>query len=665
MVLIAAPASEANRDSQPERVDSNEPELAKPLFLGISGSLVDDGPLNHGSLHDGTRDAEPATEYLEEKSNESEATAELIEEELPPAKLQIAAGPLIGLTLGMIAAGGITLMALWPADSLTPQAAKETAAPNTATPETSNLSNVLAPNNQVDDQLADEQQMVDQEALSAKSPNQSTRQQSLPANQRIIDDGSNIESQPDQFAKLPNTPKKAVPNPDEEFNDKLGVQEDADVTDSQFEVEAPTAHVAMKPKLASNAPSAAKFDPLDYDPTSIDMVLHTDAQEASMKKPAVEQIALLPINERPTQADQLAPAKPAVEANQAINVSLITDSSAAIGNTGRTATEQLAMPIPKIDLKKIPLATAINLLSELSGAPITLDPISLKHAGIDARRKVSMAGEGISLGEVLASTLKTVRLDYRTEGKHVVTFRSGVEQPKKSAHNLADLAIPSVAELERILSQIGPTRIANQGIEISKQGTCQFEASRSTHYEFILLTERLRLARGLQPQSKYPRRLLSSEPRLAQLATALEHRTTFSFVMPTTLRKIFEHWSQATGLTILVDWQSLAKAELNPQSTLTTSVTQRTWTEAFDGTLNRIGLAWAPIDQQTIWITSLEREANTHYVEFYPGLSESIASIILDQQPQATVTYDRPSRTTIVRGNTAAQRTAYKLWLEQ
>lgn len=640
MVQIVAPVSKQDQESHEARVDSNQPDLTKPIFLGLSDSLVAD-EFSY---------TEPEEQQAEKLLGESEYPAEPVEEELTPTKLHVAAGPLIGLTLGMIAAGSITLFALWPSDNLVAQAVEEEIAKPTTTAETG----IELTEQELSVETTDQTQtvQVNKPAIDAGikaepiettvdvSTNPGSNTKSKASDQAAVEP---LPIDPSPVAQLPvdQTPTKELP------------------------ADEPTVRVAMKTDPAINDRPAPKFDPLDYDPTSIDMVLHSKTKDSELEEPAIDQIALLPPNERRTQADQFLPARPKSDAKQAISVSLISNGPEFDSKQESSAAERLAMPIPKIDLKKIPLATAINLLSELSGAPITLDPISLKQAGIDARRKVNVNGEGISLGEVLSATLKTVRLEYQAAGSDVVTFRPGVEKSQSTTHKLADLVGSNVSVLESLLTQIGPSAIAAKGIEISDNGTLMVDAPRGEQYELILLTERLRLARGLQPQSKYPRRLLSSEPVFAQLATALEHRTTFSFVTPTSLRQVLEHWSQATGLTILVDWQSLAEVDLNPQSLLTASANQRTWIEALDGILEPLGAAWSPVDRQTIWISTSERNANSESVEFYPGLSEAQSGILSREQPQAKVAYDAASRSTIVRGNSAAQRSAYALWLQK
>lgn len=94
-----------------------------------------------------------------------------------------------------------------------------------------------------------------------------------------------------------------------------------------------------------------------------------------------------------------------------------------------------------------------------------------------------------------------------------------------------------------------------------------------------------------------------SKPK-ALLQSVLDQPVTFTFSEWTPLVKIHRQWQRIFGLTILIDWEALAKAGLQPSSQIRCSVVQRPLGEALTATLGELGLTWIAIDDRTIQITT-------------------------------------------------------------
>jgi hypothetical protein len=133
----------------------------------------------------------------------------------------------------------------------------------------------------------------------------------------------------------------------------------------------------------------------------------------------------------------------------------------------------------------------------------------------------------------------------------------------------------------------------------------------------LIFCERLRLARGQQLRSRYPAALLSAEPAYQQLAAKLNEKTTFTFLPWSRLADVVRHWEDTSGLTILVDWSSLAEAEMSPSSPIACSANHRNWSDVLDGSLEPIDLAWWPVNKDTIQITTAEAIDDVQRIEFY------------------------------------------------
>ena len=155
------------------------------------------------------------------------------------------------------------------------------------------------------------------------------------------------------------------------------------------------------------------------------------------------------------------------------------------------------------------------------------------------------------------------------------------------------------------------------------------EQSDSVSRQIVIFCERLRLARGLIPRSKYPAALLSIESPYKQIAAKLNEHTTFTFLDGTRLADVVHQWEKMSGLTILVDWSALSEADLSLSSPIACSAIDRAWAESLDGVLEPLGLGWWAVDGETIQITSLSALEKIQRIEFYqlpPGLSSKYTS---------------------------------------
>ncbi len=159
--------------------------------------------------------------------------------------------------------------------------------------------------------------------------------------------------------------------------------------------------------------------------------------------------------------------------------------------------------------------------------------------------------------------------------------------------------------------------------------TLHIEQSDAVRRQVVIFCERLRLARRLALRSKYPPALLSADSPYEKLSAKLTEHTTFTFLPWTRLADVVHQWQEMSGLTILVDWGTLADMELNPASPVACAVIDRSWADSLDGILEPLGLGWWAVDGETIQITSRSALEKNQRVEFYalpPKLKAQSAS---------------------------------------
>lgn len=449
-----------------------------------------------------------------------------------------------------------------------------------------------------------------------------------------VADGVPAESPEPDVDSAPSPAATPSPEPEPAFDP----DPEPSPPDSPIDTPAPRPESTL-PLAAEEPPATTEIDPLSFDPGEVELVLRRGAPEASEA-------------DGPPPARDVPPSEPSLDARLAEAARRAGvfarrgPSDAATGPATRPAAEALAATLPEADLRGAPLDELLALVAALSGAPATLEPAALRRAGLTATHPVDLSSRGGTLAEALTQALAGVRLVCRAEGPHVVIERRGETVVKLTSHAVGDLFDDRQPEaLSRFAVLAGaPAR----GLRHA-EGRLEFTAPMAVHYDFAVLCERLRVARGVPPVTRYPRELLSDRPASDSLRPILERRTTFSFVEPTPLAEVVAYWRRATGVSVLVDWRAVAEAGWGTRTPLTASVLNRPWGEALDGVLGELGLAWAPVDGRTLWITTPEADWPTT-VEFYDAAGAG------ELPPGAMSAIDAPSGRWIVAAPAGVQR---------
>lgn len=438
---------------------------------------------------------------------------------------------------------------------------------------------------------------------------------------------------------------------------------------------APQVEPPVEPKVAIPPPQPV-IDPRDVDPENLDLILR--------KNPANEPA---PSNVE-AGTGKLAPAGPApvvADGGDALALAKLESALAEAAKDARPETvrrgptstidlepintdQLLQVVIPEIDVPRLPLSRAVKMLGELTSIPITLDPAALRMAGLSVNHEVSIRGQSATSAELIRGTLAEVKLEYEQRGNQLIVVRPGREKVGKRTYRVDDL-LPEGAHDAASIGQLIQTFVSPEAWEERggegkinvEQTQLAVTQSQAIHYDALILCERLRKARGMPLQSRYPENLLRTKPLDAALAPQLDRKTTFSFVVWTKLPQVFDYWQQATELTILIDWSSLADVQLSPDSTIACAVEGVSWREAFDEVLAPLGLAWLPVEEETIQITTRAAAESKQFVEFHALPKSGDAAVLVEQLkqqiPDGEVAFDSTSRLLLVRANAADQRT--------
>ena len=370
-----------------------------------------------------------------------------------------------------------------------------------------------------------------------------------------------------------------------------------------------------------------KFDPLDFDPEHLSL-------GTTNSKPAANPVVPPTVSIQPAAAAETVPPNPEggeknpppgdllppVDANQPIKSHRgpVADDPSPVD-----AAERLAMKVKSLRLAEMPLGRFAEILSSMSGVPITLDPITLELNGISPRDLVSVDVTDTSLEKILADALVRHRFELVAQHANAHVAIPKAAEKRSVDFDVKDLvqggdAVPLTTLIEQFVAPTTWKAAGGKGSIQAEGAVLHVDQSLLVRREGLIFCERLRLARGLPLRSKYPAAMLTVESPYEKLSATLDKPVTFTFMPWTRLADVVRQLQELTGLTILVDWAALGEAQFTPSSTVACSAIDRPWSESLDGILNPLGLTWWAVDAKTLQITTLDALERIERVEFYP-----------------------------------------------
>lgn len=408
-----------------------------------------------------------------------------------------------------------------------------------------------------------------------------------------------------------------------------------------------------EPATKGSKPAAVlKFDPLDFDPAKL--TLGSGAVTAAQPL----------TSSTPTDTDEESKPEPLEVGNEeeslppkaSINPTLSVRVGPKPSETGvPKGISQLAFRIDSISLENIPVCTLVDMVAEMAGVPITLDPIELQLAGVSPAQPVSVQAEHKTLENVLADVLSKLRLELTEQQGQVRIILAGGGRQRSIEHDWKDLidgddAQSLVTLLQHFIAPNSWRGHGGNGTILLEREKIRIEQTQHIQHEILVFVERLRLARGLPLRSRYPANRLSLASPYALITDRLNQRTTFTFLPWASLADVVRLWQETSGVNILVDWAALAEAGLSPATLVACSAIDRTWEDVFDGILNPLGMAWWAVDGETIQVTTINALKDLRRIEFYAVPNAQVPSA--DAQ-----TFREVLRKELQSGNEAASLT--------
>jgi hypothetical protein len=294
---------------------------------------------------------------------------------------------------------------------------------------------------------------------------------------------------------------------------------------------------------------------------------------------------------------------------------------------------RLADTVPEIQLRSVPLAEAVELLSGLSTVPISFDPEAMQQLGVSLHDPVTVELSGATVGEILQKLASSRGLAAVVEeGQMLLTSPPDRRErlwPRR--YTVSDLTgedpagdprSGSVAELAATIQKlVWPDSWQSSG----GRGTIESDGAALTvvqtgvvHDEILAFCERLRNARGKPLRSRQSPDRFTLDTRLKRAQATLSRPVTANFHEPTPLIEVLGYLGRLAETDILVDRLALSAAGVSDRTNASVTVEKQPLGDALRGLLTPLGLQYRVIDAKTLQVTTAKAVAAHLELEFYP-----------------------------------------------
>ena len=276
--------------------------------------------------------------------------------------------------------------------------------------------------------------------------------------------------------------------------------------------------------------------------------------------------------------------------------------------------ERLARSIHELKLNQVSLIGFVQAMSRLTEIPMTLDIDEMKARSLSAHTPMSGLLSEATVGEILTEALATLGLRWIATDRQLLISLNKIDSDVEVAFDVSDLAENTDDLTPEVLAGMIQKLVVPEEAVVVLPGHRLFversETNRSPERlqnDIQRFLEQLRLIRQLPQQTELVGEKVAPE---AFGWDRVMEPMTLNYYRAVPLSRIISHLESLTGLTILVDHQSLHRA-------FTSFASIQATVQCDHGTVNDVmelllasvdsaALAYRIIDHQTLEITTTE-----------------------------------------------------------
>lgn len=288
-------------------------------------------------------------------------------------------------------------------------------------------------------------------------------------------------------------------------------------------------------------------------------------------------------------------------------------------------TKRLADSLLGIETTGTPLAEFVELMSELSTIPITLE---VPFPPATPESPVVLKAANTTIEKTLKEALAALRLEYVVSDDQLILRRPEPQPFASLTHEVKDLTggdPQQLTEFVELLQAVVEPGLwgegAGQGTITADpaKGTIVITHRRTVQFQVLVAVEKLR-ASYLPPlafKTKFDPALFGIDSRLKQASSRLSKTVTLNFSQPKRLVEILNRLGETAGIRILVDWHDVASAGWNPAGEASFVASNQPLVAALENLLTPLDLTVRVIDARTFQVVTPARLAGQGELEFY------------------------------------------------
>jgi hypothetical protein len=370
------------------------------------------------------------------------------------------------------------------------------------------------------------------------------------------------------------------------------------------------------------ADGSARFVSSDVDPKVLEQLSTINGGEADAIA-AIEPKTPPKINSTPETTDV-----PIVEPAEVDPAAELAGTPRGGGVRDVDVNARLADRIPFFQVDRMPLAEFVQLLNELTTLSVSIDFEAISQPGV-AQLPITVKSENRLVREIIDEALAEHGLVIAIAGDQLVVrpADAGAASVQKS-YDVADLG--GGPRSEKGAGATDPASLVQLFVAPSTwdgaggQGTVSIESGKLIvnqppviQRQVAEFLDRLRVARGKRRLSADETRMRLASPWIVA-KLKLAPQITVNFPDDTPLLKILAYLSAKAELDFVVDWQSLRAVDTGPGVLTGLHIQNQRLDNTLTALVEPLGLAYRPIDSQTIEISTPEKLDALAVTAFYP-----------------------------------------------
>ena len=280
--------------------------------------------------------------------------------------------------------------------------------------------------------------------------------------------------------------------------------------------------------------------------------------------------------------------------------------------------EQLSLPIAELKIESTTLAGFIDLVRNLSGLPIMVDPLALQAAKTSMSAALTVEGNEVGVGDLLQQNLEPLGLGWFRRGNILIVSLQGGGGLVTEEIPLGTLTEAMPAESSTlpplIMAMIEPTSwTPDAGTSLEQNGD-HLVVRQSPQVIYEIKQFLAEWQEKLVDRTDATPVILSRRDRAREM---LETEVSLEHLQPRLLRQLVHELGEQVEGSIIVDWERLSEQGWSIDTELTCSLAALPLDLALDDLLRPAGLSFRVIDEGLIQVTTMDAALGAPDIEFY------------------------------------------------